>query len=109
MKNQNARSGWLGLTEGRLAFDDALGISNSAVEGMGDKKLHAIACELADSVRKNTSIDSQQQATIPATAAATSTYRLLLTQVVAANVTSSASEISSPSARQTSTSSVGAV
>jgi type I restriction enzyme R subunit len=47
----------LGLTEERLAFDDALGVSNSTVEGMGDKKLRPIARELVDSVRNNPSID----------------------------------------------------
>ncbi|NML67850.1 DUF3387 domain-containing protein [Hymenobacter sp. RP-2-7] len=109
LENQDACSSWLELTEVKPAFEDELRVSNSAVEGMGDEKLHAIACELVDRVRKNTSLDSQQQVTIPATAAATSAYRLLLNQVVAANVTSSASEISSPSARHTSTSSVGAV
>jgi type I restriction enzyme R subunit len=42
---------------GPLAFDDALGVSNSAVEGMGDEERRPIARELVDSVRQNTRID----------------------------------------------------
>lgn len=61
MEDQDARSIWLGHTELRLAFNDALGVSNSAVEGMGDEELRPSACKLVDSVRQNTSIDRPLQ------------------------------------------------
>ena len=56
LEDQDARSCWLGLTEVRIAFDDALWTSDSAVEGMGDEKLRPIARELVDSIYKNLSI-----------------------------------------------------
>lgn len=57
MKNQDARNSWLRLTKKRLAFDDALGVSNSAVEGIGDEKLRLIAHKLVDNVRQNLNIN----------------------------------------------------
>ncbi|RTQ47204.1 type I restriction endonuclease subunit R [Hymenobacter gummosus] len=57
LKDQDARGGRFGLNKDELAFYDALGASESAVEVMGDEKLRIIARELVDIVRKNTSID----------------------------------------------------
>lgn len=57
LKDQDARGGRFGLNKDELAFYDALGVSESAVEVMGDEKLRLIARELVDIVRKNTSID----------------------------------------------------
>jgi len=47
----------LGLTEEEVAFYDALANNESAVRELGDKTLKAMAKELVDILRKNTSID----------------------------------------------------
>lgn len=47
----------LGLTQDEVAFYDALGANDSAVEVMGDAVLHDIAREIAATVRRNVSID----------------------------------------------------
>jgi len=47
----------LGLTEKELAFYDALETNDSAVAVMGDEVLSQLARELADTVRKNATID----------------------------------------------------
>ncbi|MCC6705134.1 MAG: HsdR family type I site-specific deoxyribonuclease, partial [Thermomicrobiales bacterium] len=57
MKEAAARGETLGLTDDELAFYDALGSNLSAQEVMGDDQLKVIAREVADSVRKNTTID----------------------------------------------------
>ncbi|HIJ80757.1 MAG TPA: type I restriction endonuclease subunit R [Desulfuromonadales bacterium] len=57
MREASARGGELGLTEDELAFYDALETNDSAVKVMGDETLKAIAKELADTVRRNVTID----------------------------------------------------
>ena len=52
-----ARGENLGLTQDEVAFYDALGVNDSAVEVMGDAVLHDIAREIAATVRRNISID----------------------------------------------------
>ena len=47
----------LGLTDDELAFYDALGINDSAVQVLGNDTLRAIAQELVVTVKRNTSID----------------------------------------------------
>ena len=47
----------LGLSEEELAFYDALEANDSAVKVLGDDTLRAIARELVESVRRNTTID----------------------------------------------------
>jgi type I restriction enzyme R subunit len=47
----------LGLNEDELAFYDALGTNDSAVQVLGDEQLRTIAREIADKVRKNATID----------------------------------------------------
>lgn len=47
----------LGLTEDELAFYDALEVSDSAVQLLGDDTLQAIARELVQTIRRNVSID----------------------------------------------------
>jgi type I site-specific restriction-modification system R (restriction) subunit/very-short-patch-repair endonuclease len=47
----------LGLTTEEVAFYDALGINDSAVQVLGDDTLRTIAKEIADKVRKNATID----------------------------------------------------
>ena len=53
----NARGEALGLSEDELAFYDALGINDSAVQVLGDETLRGIARELVETVRGNVTID----------------------------------------------------
>ena len=47
----------LGLNDDELAFYDALGVNDSAVQVLGDNTLKLIAKELVETVRKNVTID----------------------------------------------------
>lgn len=57
MREASGRGADLGLTEDELAFYDALETNDSAVKVMGDDTLKTIARELADTVRRNVTID----------------------------------------------------
>ena len=57
MREADARGESLGLTEDELAFYDALETNDSAVAVLGDPELRNIARELADTIRKNVTID----------------------------------------------------
>ena len=57
MREAHARGDELGLNEDELAFYDALETNDSAVKVLGDDTLKTIARELADTVRKNVTID----------------------------------------------------
>ena len=57
MRKANARGEQLGLSEDELAFYDALGANDSAVQVLGDETLRHIARELIKTVRENASID----------------------------------------------------
>ncbi len=57
MRAANQRGEQLGLTEDELAFYDALETNDSAVNVLGDETLRAIAQELVQQVRQNTTID----------------------------------------------------
>ena len=57
MREANARGEQLGLSEGELAFYDALETNDSAVQVLGDETLRDIARELVDTVRRNVTID----------------------------------------------------
>ena len=57
MREAGARGEQLGLTDDELAFYDALETNDSAVQVLGDETLRTIARELADTVRKNVTID----------------------------------------------------
>ncbi len=57
LRAANARGEALGLTEDELAFYDALGVNDSAVQVLGDAILRAIARELVETVRTNATID----------------------------------------------------
>lgn len=57
MREAHARGDQLGLNEDELAFYDALETNDSAVSVLGDDTLKTIARELADTVRKNVTID----------------------------------------------------
>jgi len=57
MRKAAARGAELNLTDEELAFYDALGTNESAVAVLGDETLRTIAREVADTVRKNTTID----------------------------------------------------
>ena len=57
MRQANARGDILGLSDDELAFYDALGVNDSAVQVLGDKTLRDIARELVETVRSNVTID----------------------------------------------------
>ena len=57
MREANARSDALGMSEDELAFYDALETNDSAVKVLGDDTLRGIARELVETVRKNVTID----------------------------------------------------
>ena len=57
LREANARGETLGLSEDELAFYDALGVNDSAVQVLGDDTLRDIARELVGTVRENVTID----------------------------------------------------
>ncbi|HLH77324.1 MAG TPA: type I restriction endonuclease subunit R [Candidatus Binataceae bacterium] len=57
MREAQRRGENLGLSEDEAAFYEALEVNDSAVKVLGDETLKQIARELADTVRRNTSID----------------------------------------------------
>jgi type I restriction enzyme R subunit len=57
MREEAAKGAELGLTEDEVAFYDALGVNDSAVQVLGDETLKTIARELVETVRRNTTID----------------------------------------------------
>lgn len=57
LRETNTRGAVLGLSDDELAFYDALGINDSAVQVLGDETLRAIARELVETVRNNVTID----------------------------------------------------
>ena len=57
MHEANARGEALGLSGDELAFYDALGVNDSAVQVLGDETLRDIARELVETVRNNLTID----------------------------------------------------
>ncbi|HUZ97680.1 MAG TPA: type I restriction endonuclease subunit R [Edaphobacter sp.] len=57
MREEAAKGAELGLTDDEVAFYDALGINDSAVQVLGDETLKTIARELVETVRRNTTID----------------------------------------------------
>jgi type I restriction enzyme R subunit len=57
MREASQRGDELGLSDDELAFYDALETNDSAVKVMGDETLKTIARELAETVRKNVTID----------------------------------------------------
>ena len=57
LREANARGEVLGLSEDELAFYDALGVNDSAVQMLGDETLRDIASELVGTVRGNVTID----------------------------------------------------
>ncbi|MDD5051017.1 MAG: type I restriction endonuclease subunit R [Syntrophorhabdaceae bacterium] len=57
MREANKRGEKLNLTEAELAFYDALEVNDSAVKVLGDEILRTIARSLANTIRKNVTID----------------------------------------------------
>ena len=57
MREANARGEALALSDDELAFYDALGVNDSAVQVLGDETLRDIARELVETVRNNLTID----------------------------------------------------
>jgi type I restriction enzyme R subunit len=66
IRDEEARGAKLGLRDDELAFYDALAANNGAQVLMGDEVLKAIARELVDSVRRNTTIDWQLKESVQA-------------------------------------------
>lgn len=66
MREAQKRGEKLNLTEDEIAFYDALEVNDSAVQELGDDALKAIARELVDTVRKNTTIDWTVRETVRA-------------------------------------------
>ncbi len=56
-RKASARGEDLGLSEDELAFYDALGVNESAVQVLGDETLRTIARELVVTVQNNVTID----------------------------------------------------
>ena len=57
LREASARGETLGLSDDELAFYDALGVNDSAVQVLGDETLREIARELVETVRSNVTID----------------------------------------------------
>ncbi len=57
LREASARGEALGLSDDELAFYDALGVNDSAVQVLGDETLRDIARELVETVRNNVTID----------------------------------------------------
>ncbi|MBV1767343.1 MAG: DUF3387 domain-containing protein, partial [Methanobacterium sp.] len=57
MRASDMRGKGLGLSEAELAFYDALGVSDSAVQVLGDETLRKIAMELVETIRRNLTVD----------------------------------------------------
>ncbi len=57
VKESDRQGEKLGLTQDEVAFYNALGVNDSAVQVLGDETLRDIAREVADKVRKNATID----------------------------------------------------
>jgi len=57
MRDAESRGKKLGLTDEEVAFYDALGTNESAVQAMGDVNLRFIAQELLKTIRENVTID----------------------------------------------------
>ncbi len=66
MRTASARGEALGLSDDELAFYDALGLNDSAVQVLGDGTLRGIARELVETVRSNLTIDWTQRENIRA-------------------------------------------
>ena len=57
MREAQKRGEKLGLTDDEVAFYDALGVNDSAVQVLGDETLKMIAQELVDSVKRSVTVD----------------------------------------------------
>jgi type I restriction enzyme R subunit len=57
MREAQARGEALNLTEDEIAFYDALEVNDSAVKILGNEQLHEIARDIAETVRRNATID----------------------------------------------------
>ncbi|WP_022803245.1 type I restriction endonuclease subunit R [Deinococcus ficus] len=57
MREAQARGEALNLTEDEIAFYDALEVNDSAVKILGDEQLREIARDIAETVRRNATID----------------------------------------------------
>ncbi|QAT84374.1 Type-1 restriction enzyme R protein [Corallococcus coralloides] len=63
MREAQARGEKLGLSDNELAFYEALGLNNAALQFMGEPVLKAMARELTEIIRRNVTIDWTQRET----------------------------------------------
>lgn len=63
MNAANARGEKLGLSDEELAFYEALGLNDAALQFMGEPVLKAMARELTETIRRNVTIDWTQRET----------------------------------------------
>jgi type I restriction enzyme R subunit len=66
MREAESRGEKLGLTDEEVAFYEALGTNESAVQAMGDDSLRFIAQELLKTIRENVTIDWTVKESAPA-------------------------------------------
>ena len=66
LRDAGARGEALGLSDDELAFYDALGVNDSAVQVLGDETLRGLARELVETVRGNVTIDWTLRETVRA-------------------------------------------
>lgn len=66
MREAASRGEELGLSDEEVAFYDALGTNDSAVAVLGDETLRTIARDLAETVKKNATIDWAQKESVRA-------------------------------------------
>jgi type I restriction enzyme R subunit len=66
MREAASRGEELGLSDDEVAFYDALGTNDSAVAVLGDETLRTIARDLAETVKKNATIDWTQKESVRA-------------------------------------------
>jgi len=66
VREEKGRRKLQNMTEDELAFYDALGVNDSAVQVLGNETLRQIALELAQMIRKSVTIDWTQRESVQA-------------------------------------------
>ncbi|QJR22717.1 Type I restriction-modification system, restriction subunit R [Brevinematales bacterium NS] len=66
VRDEKNRGKELNLTEDEIAFYDALGVNDSAVQVLGDETLRKIALELTETIRNSVTIDWTQRESVQA-------------------------------------------
>ena len=66
VREEKGRGKQQNMTDDELAFYDALGVNDSAVQVLGNETLRMIALELTEMIRKSVSIDWTQRESVQA-------------------------------------------